>query len=380
MTELDSEFAPLAVTENNTRGRRHAEGPAGDDPFEIDRGRVIQCTAFRRLMYKTQVFIQDVRDHYRTRLTHTIEVAAQARRLARRLGLNASLAEAVALAHDLGHPPFGHAGEAALDACMADHGGFEHNVQSLRVVDYLEHPYPEFRGLNLSFELRESLVKHRTEYDRPPPGSTDEATGELLAAGPCPPLEGQVVNLADAIAYTLHDIEDGIGQKLLDAGRLAGSSIWRDAAADFDVGRSPDRIHAVRRPILDRIADRLVADAAEASAARIRSAAVRSLEDVRRNSGELVAFSDATGMAVRELQGLLRDAVYRNPRVSRMDDGAKPLVAGLFGSYAKDPDRLPERFADRIADQGVHRVVCDYVAGMTDRFCREEHRKLGSGN
>lgn len=371
-------LAPCAVEGAESRGRVHRRPALGDEsPFELDRHRILSCMAFRRLMYKTQVFVTSAGDHFRTRLTHTLEVAAQAERLARLLGLNDRLAGAIALAHDLGHPPFGHAGEAALNELMAAHGGFEHNVQSLRVVDYLEHPYPAFRGLNLTYEVREALIKHRTRYDRPDTHPrTDPAVAALLASGPRCSLEGQAANLADAVAYTLHDIEDGLGQAVLTEATLAGSRIWR-AAADPIRKAHPDlSIEAVRRPILDNLAARLARDASRSSRESIAAAGVGSVDEVRRHASELIAFSPETRAGVEELQAILIESVYRNHRVVRMDAKAGRLIRELFEAYLAQPQLMPERYTARIEEQGAHRVICDYIAGMTDRFCQRERERL----
>lgn len=371
-------LAPYAVSEEESRGRRHPEPELGDrSDFELDRTRILNCMAFRRLMHKTQVFLSDVGDHFRTRLTHTLEVAAQAQRLARGLRLNQGLATAVALAHDLGHAPFGHAGEAALDELMRERGGFEHNLQSLRVVDYLEHPYPSFRGLNLSYEVRESLIKHRTTYDRPDRvAERDQAVEELLAGGPNPPLEGQVANLADVVAYTLHDIEDGLVQDALTEEELTKSRMWREAAGPFREDHSSLPIHALRRPIIDRISVQLLEDARAASLERIREAGIETVHHARRHPTEVVAFSQEVCGQLVELQRVLREKVYRNHRVVRMDAKAGRLIRRLFEAYLDQPELMPERFAARVAQQGLHRVVCDYVAGMTDRFCQQEYQRL----
>lgn len=375
-----STLATYAVHDDRSLGRPHAETPAdlaagADSPFEIDRRRILHCTAFRRLVHKTQVFVSHEGDHFRTRLTHTLEVTAHAQRLARRLNLNATLAGAVAMAHDLGHPPFGHAGEKALNELMAGRGGFEHNVQSLRVVDYLEHPYPAFRGLNLSFELRESLIKHCTPYDRPDESATSDPTlAALYACGPLPPLEGQVANLADLIAYSLHDLEDGLMQGMLDESLLAESTLWRDAFGRVRA-QWPDRpLVGIRRPVLDAIADRLVQDVAEESARRI--AGVKTVDDVRRAGRPLIAFSGDMQERVDALQRILMTHVYRNHRVVRMDAKARRLIRDLFQAYCDEPYLMPQRYVERIAEQGLERVVCDYVAGMTDRFCRQECARL----
>jgi len=372
-----SPLATHAVTESASRGRVFPEpGAASQPPFETDRDRILNSMSFRRLRHKTQVFVTDLGDHFRTRLTHTLEVQIQAERLAGLLNLNDRLAGAIAMAHDLGHPPFGHAGEEALAELMNGHGGFEHNVQSLRVVDYLEHPYPDFRGLNLSFELRESLIKHRTRYDKPGAAPPDPTAKDLLDTGPQPPLEGQVANLADAIAYTLHDIEDGLVEGALNESTINASRLWREASSETRTRHPQAPIEAIRRPILDEIARRLHEDATNESNQRIRAADVKSVDDVRRTPDDLVGFSGDMQAAIDELQGVLLQAVYRNHRVIRMDAKAKHLIRDLFEAYLGQPELMPQRYSARVREQGVHRVICDYIAGMTDRFCQEEHRQL----
>ncbi len=371
-------LAPYAVHDHASRGRVHSRSEVGDEsPFDLDRHRIVSCMAFRRLMHKTQVFITGETDHFRTRLTHTLEVTAQAERLARLLGVNDRLAGAVALAHDLGHSPFGHAGEKALAKLMKEHGGFEHNVQSLRVVDYLEHPYPAFRGLNLSFEVRESLIKHQTQFDHPGTiANKDETVAALFEVGPRCPIEGQIANLADTIAYTLHDIEDGLGQRVLSEEALNESALWREAAEPIRKMYADKNIHALRRPIIDRLAARLSDDAAHESARRIEEANVKSVDDVRRCTADLVSFSAPMQRGIDELLRVLLEEVYRHYRVVRMDSKAKRLIREIFGEYLADPALLPARFRERIKELGPHRVVCDYVAGMTDRFCQKEHQRL----
>ncbi len=372
------ELAPYAVHDDASVGRLHPESDTlNESPFDFDRRRILNSAAFRRLMHKTQVFVADQGDHFRTRLTHTLEVASQARRLARLLRLNARLAGAIALAHDLGHPPFGHAGETGLAKRMAGHGGFEHNLQSLRVVDYLEHPYPAFRGLNLSFEVRESLLKHTSRYDRPDGDQAlDAQTQPLADIGPNMPLEGQIVNLADAIAYTLHDIEDGLGEGVLTEDALNASRLWRDSATPIRSADPKLSLHAVRRPILDDIATRLCNNAVTTSNQKLRQAGITRVEEVRQAGNCLITFSDETQAGVEELQQLLFDSMYRNHRIVRMDSKAKRLIGGLFDAYIEEPALLPDRFRCRIPEQELHRVVCDYVAGMTDRFCQQEHLHL----
>lgn len=360
---------PYAIPPNRSRGRQHPDSfAAGGDPFSIDRHRIVHCASFRRLQYKTQVFVTSEDDHFRTRLTHTLEVAAIARRLAEATGVNALLAETIALAHDLGHPPFGHAGEQALANCMREHGGFEHNTQSLRIVEYLEHPYPPFRGLNLSYEVREGLAKHHTTFDRP--------TSHELADSGRAPLEAQIACLADRVAYDCHDLEDAIGAGLVEPESLHSLELWRQSAEPCRARFGPGPLGAVRRPILDSIEDALVNDLAAETLARIRDAGVRDADDVRRCDRDLVAFSPALSGPVEELERFLAERVYRHHRLIRMDDKARRFVEQIFAAYVGNPGLLPPRYAARVAEQGLPRVVCDYIAGMTDRFCQDEYSRL----
>ena len=374
-------IAPYGVTDDESRGRLHDDPFAGDrSPFELDRHRVLRSASFRRLEYKTQVFVIHEDDHFRTRLTHSLEVAAIARQLAVGLNVNATLAEVIALAHDLGHPPFGHAGEAILGQLMSESGGFEHNVQSLRVIDYLEHPYPPFRGLNLSFEVREGIIKHTTVHDRP---EVDEASAaglaELLADGPWPSVEGQIVCLADRLAYDGHDLEDALGANLIGEQDLDTLDLWRESAGDIR-RRFPDGpLGTVRRPILDAIHAALIRDATAESQRRLTEAGVTSVDDVRRVAPDapgLVAVSDETNAQLEALEAFLMERVYRHHRVVRMDAKARQFIERLFEAYCGNPRLLPPRFFKRVEDQGIKRVVCDYIAGMTDRFCQDEYRRL----
>lgn len=374
-----SGLAPYAVDAASSRGRRHAETLPADASFDLDRRRILHAAAFRRLLHKTQVFVTQESDHYRTRLTHTLEVVSAAQRIAAGLQLNVTLAGAVALAHDLGHPPFGHAGEKALNELMQPHGGFEHNVQSLRVVDYLEHPYPAFRGLNLAFELREGLIKHNTPYDRPDrtrPADDEFGVRDLIAAGPLPPLEAQVVDLADQIAYSLHDIEDGLMQGLLTEAGLNDCRLWRETAAPVRASWRDVPLVAIRRPVLDALGDRLCADAIESSRRRLAAAGVADVDAVRHAGAAMVSFSQEMHAGLTELQRLLLRQVYRHHSVARMDAKAQRLIRELFTAYVREPQLMPPRFAERIEAHGVQRVACDYIAGMTDRYCREECARL----
>ena len=362
-------LAPYAVTaEAGARRRRDEPEHPYRTGFQRDRDRIVHCSAFRRLDFKTQVFVPHEHDHFRTRMTHTIEVAQVGRALARALRLNEDLAEAVALAHDLGHCPFGHGGEAALAECMADHGGFEHNRQSLRVVDYLEHPYPRFRGLNLTLTVRECIARHETRYDQP-------ATAEF-ADGLQAPLEGQLVDLADEIAFTAADLEDALAAEWLGDQQLQPLALWQEAweAAERETPQARPIHKRIRacKGVLAIMAD----DAVAATAANVSAAGVESVDAVRQSGGKLAEFSEARRTAVRQLQDFLHANVYLHPRSAEVSQAGRRMIRELFDSYAAAPLLLPERYRKRIETDGLHRVICDYVAGMTDRFCKQAHRRI----
>jgi dGTPase len=281
------------------------------------------------------------------------------------------------LAHDLGHPPFGHAGEAALQRLMAGAGGFEHNLHAHRVVTYLEHPYPPFRGLNLTFEVREGIVKHHTRYDRP---DVIQGAGLELAvlyeAGPQASAEAQIACLADEIAYVGHDLEDAVGAELVHESDLEGLALWH-SSADAIRRDHPDRpLVAILRPILDHLQHRMIEDAAGETARAVTAAGVRDADGVRSHAGPLVRFSPSMAESVGALQRFLHENMYRHHRLVRMDHKAGHLIEAVFGAYRAIPRLMPPRFARRVDEQGVERVVCDYVAGMTDRFCQKEYSKL----
>ena len=358
-------LAPYAMRSRDSRGRRHAEP---EHPlrmvFQRDRDRIIHSTAFRRLEYKTQVFVNHEGDYYRTRLTHTIEAAQITRTLARALGLNEDLAEAVALAHDLGHTPFGHAGERTLDRLMAPHGGFDHNSQSLRIVDQLEERYPAFHGLNLSWEVREGIVKHSTRYDRP---QVREFDPELA---PC--LEAQIVDFADEIAYNAHDIDDGLKSGMLDPDELATVRLWADALAEV-ARRSPGAgLQVGRYQAVRLVIDRLVTDLADTLLSRLGELRVETLADVRRVKPRLVEYSAEMTERNRALKAFLYDRLYTHYRVTRMTQKADRIMSALFETYMHEPKQLPPHV---LADD-VPRAIADYIAGMTDRFALQEYRKL----
>ena len=357
-----------------SRGRRHAIAPAPTrDDFQRDRDRIVHSTAFRRLVYKTQVFLNHEGDLFRTRLTHSIEVAQLARSIARALQLNEDLTEAIALAHDLGHTPFGHAGQDALNDCMAAHGGFEHNLQSLRVVDQLEHRYPDHDGLNLTFETREGILKHCSPanarlLDAAEPGGV----ARRFIDGTQPSLEAQLANLADAIAYNAHDIDDGVRSGLLTLQQVAEVPLFARFVADTqrDHPGLPDRrvlYESIRRMLSAQVYD--VIDTTGAAIA----AAVPPDADAARRAGPLVAFSAAMRAESNELKRFLFANLYRHPQVRDTTSQAQQVVRELFAAYLDRPAELRPSFAQR---PDRERAVADYIAGMTDRFALREHERL----
>lgn len=336
-------------------------------PFELDRHRIIESTAFRRLEGKTQVFAPAYHDHFRTRLTHTLEAAQIARTLAAALGADAGLAEAITLAHDLGHPPFGHAGEAALNEAMAGCGGFNHNAHSVRVVEYLEHPYPAFRGLNLTHATLTGLRAHCTRYDLPEPPPLPGGD-----SGRSPSVEADIASLADRIAYNCHDLEDAIGAEFVGSDDLSNLALWREAY-DPVAAQWPDRsLHAVRRVVLDAMLNALLLDVVRVSASRNARASPGKEPTA---AATVVTFSDAADAKLRPLEQLLIDRVYRRPEIAEMDARGRSMILALFEAYQQDPNRLPDRFAARVTAQGPQRVICDYIAGMTDRYCQNQCEK-----
>ena len=365
-------LAPYACLSKTSRGREVSEDePEFRTAFMRDRDRVLHTTAFRRLEYKTQVFITYEGDYYRTRLTHTLEVAQIGRSLARTLGANEDLVEAICLAHDLGHPPFGHSGEVALAKLMEGHGGFDHNRQSFRIVTTLEKRYPDFAGLNLTWETREGMVKHETEYD-----VADAAGFEPDKRGH---LEAQITNLADELAYTAHDLDDGLRSQLISAEDLAGQAAWEmlRESIGWQTGALDE---LTRHRLIRRFIGLAVRDASRATDARLREGKVRSRDDLQRLPHNVIGFSDGMGKSIRELKGFLYANMYRHYRVVRMAVKAERFIADLFSAYVADPEILPAPVQARAQQEGAQRVVCDYIAGMTDRFALEEHEKLFNPN
>ena len=361
-------LAPFAQKSSDSRGRKHSQ-PRHEyrTEFQRDRARIIHARAFRRLEYKTQVFLNGTGDHLRTRLTHTIEVASISRTIARALSLNEDLAEAIALAHDLGHPPFGHSGEEMLAECMHGHGGFEHNQQSLRVVELLEEVYPDFPGLNLTFEVREGIQKHQAFYEPPEPGA---------ARYRCPSLEAQIANLADEITYYSHDLDDAVDFEILTAEQLEEVSVWRSNHAAVSA-RYPDaREPELHKLIIRDIIDVQVRDVITSSAAAIARAGVQSSDEVRQQQRPLICYSEELLDANRELRRFLYRNVYYHPRVAEVNRRACEMLRAVFEAYVLDPELLGDAAANRIESEGLHRTVCDYIAGMTDRYLVEEHARL----
>jgi dGTPase len=373
-------LAPYAQTEEASRGRRFPEPPPRHrTEFQRDRDRIVHSTAFRRLVYKTQVFVNHEGDLYRTRLTHSLEVAQIARSVARALGLNEPLAEAICLAHDLGHTPFGHAGQDALNECMRDLGGFEHNLQSLRVVDELEERYAEFPGLNLTFETREGILKHCSVANARGLGDVGRRFIERRQPG----LEAQLANLADAIAYNNHDVDDGIRAGLVTVEALTEVRIFRrhhDEVLARYPGIGPRRlVHETVRRMIDDV----VTDLIEETRRRLAAAAPASIDEVRAQDGPLVAFSEKSAGEHHELKRFLRRRVYEHERVTSMREGAVRTLRQLFDAFFGDVSLMPGEYRDtalRLESEsgatGRARAVADYIAGMTDRYAFLEHERV----
>ncbi|MDD2686012.1 MAG: deoxyguanosinetriphosphate triphosphohydrolase [Gallionella sp.] len=366
-----SKLANYAVTGANTRGRTYSEpAPAGRSEFQRDRDRIIHSAAFRRLEYKTQVFVNHEGDLFRTRLTHSIEVAQIARSIARRLRLNEDLAEAVALAHDVGHTPFGHAGQDALNACMKEFGGFEHNLQSLRVVDQLEEKYADFDGLNLTFETREGILKHCSMENAAQLG----ALGERFLNNRRPSLEAQITNLADEIAYNNHDVDDGLRSGLITLDQLTEVPLVAEHLSEVRGAYPALNERRVVHETIRRMINTLVSDLIVCSEQNIAGQQLDSLDDVRA-APNLIGFSAEIDEAQRKLKTFLRINLYRHYRVMRMSAKAQRIVRDLFTAFMDDPRLLPPQF-QRTAEQDRARAVADYIAGMTDRYAIREHRRI----
>ena len=366
----ERELASYAMKSKDSRGRKYPE-PEHEyrSVYQRDRDRIIHSTAFRRLEYKTQVFVNHEGDYYRTRLTHTMEVSQIARSIARVLNLNEDIAEAISLAHDLGHTPFGHSGEDALKKLMEGHGGFEHNLHGLRVVDILERKYPDFPGLNLSWELKESIIKHKSPYD-----STSIATE--YHANEQPLLEAQIVDKADSIAYDNHDLDDSLKAGIITDDDLQVVDLWRETQKRVKHKYTINDRDIVIAQTIKTIIDLEVTDLIENTMSRIRQEGIKTVLDVRQYPGLIVSFSPILSKQKRNLQEFLFKNVYQHYRVVRMADKAKRFLEELFIGFIKNPKQLPIEYQKWVEEAGLYQAVCDYIAGMTDRFAQDEYKKL----
>ena len=366
----DKLLVPYATKSYNTKGRAYKEQ---EHPYrsvyQRDRDRIIHCAAFRRLEYKTQVFVNHEGDYYRTRLTHTLEVSQIARTIAVALRLNADLVEAIALAHDLGHTPFGHAGEEALNELMSECGGFNHNMQGLRVVDILEERYLDFPGLNLTWEVREGIAKHSSAFDK-------AVAPEQLAPEEMPTLEAQIVDIADEIAYDNHDLDDGLTSGLLKESQLQKLAIWDNIYAHISQKYAKIEDEKQKYLIIRSLIDLQVTDLIKETEARIDKIKPKSSLELKELKEKVVLFSQEMSGLRKPLREFLMEKLYHHFRVIRMSNKAKRFIQELFQVYAERPEQLPDKIQSRIPKDGVKRVVCDYIAGMTDRYALDEYKKL----
>jgi len=364
----DARLAVYACRSSASKGRVFPEDEPGyRTVFQRDRDRIIHTTAFRRLEYKTQVFFNYEGDYYRTRLTHTLEVTQIGRTLARALGANEDLIEAICLAHDLGHSAFGHSGEVALSRIMKDHGGFDHNKQSLRIVTLLEGRYPEFPGLNLTWEVREGIVKHESEYDV---ADAREYDPELRGH-----LEAQIANVADELAFTAHDLDDGLRSNMISPKMLEGITLWEILVESVGV-RQLEIDDLTRHRLIRRLIGMEVTNLIETTSQRLSDTNIRSVEELQRLPFQMIAFNEDMHRRNRELKDFLYQNLYRHYRVVRMQVKAERIIADLFKAYQTEPSILPKHVQEKVELFGLERTICDYIAGMTDRFAIEEHRKL----
>jgi len=364
----DKALAPYGVRSKDSKGRAYLDNePEYRTAFQRDRDRIIHTTAFRRLEYKTQVFINFEGDYFRTRLTHTLEVAQIGRTLARALGGNEDLVETICLAHDLGHSPFGHSGEIALARLMKDSGGFDHNKQSLRIVTELEQRYPEFPGLNLTWEVREGMVKHESEYD-----ISDARNYDPSLRGN---LETQIANVADELAYTTHDLDDGLRSGMITPHMLDGIALW-------EILRETYKWHGTileeveRHRMIRHLVGMMVTDMIEATDNRLKDSAAKSPLDLQKMKTNVIGYSEDVQRRNRELKDFLYKNMYSHYRVVRMAVKAERVISDLFNAYKAEPAILPDTAQNFINKRGLERTICDYIAGMTDRFAIEEHQKL----
>jgi len=364
----DRSLASYGIHSKNSRGRLFPEDEADYRLcFQRDRDRILHTTAFRRLEYKTQVFINYEGDYYRTRLTHTLEVTQIGRTIARALGANEDLIEAICLAHDLGHPPFGHSGEIILARMMKDYNGFDHNKQSLRIVTKLEKRYTDFPGLNLSWETLEGIVKHETEYDQ---SDARDFNPELRGH-----LEAQIANVADELAYSAHDLDDGLRSGMINSGMLNGIDLW-EIVTDNVGWRGIYLDDLTRHRIIRRLIGMEVTDLVQNTSTRLRESGVRSVDELQRLSYNVVGYSEEMHRRNRQLKDFLYNNLYRHYRVVRMAVKAERILKDLFEAYRSEPAILPKHVQPSVDETNLERTICDYIAGMTDRYAIEEHQKL----
>ncbi|MFL7892626.1 MAG: deoxyguanosinetriphosphate triphosphohydrolase [Anaerolineales bacterium] len=361
-------LAPYGLHSADSRGRFYPEGePQYRTAFQRDRDRILHTTAFRRLEYKTQVFIIHEGDYYRTRLTHTLEVAQIGRTIARTLGANEDLEEAICLAHDLGHSPFGHSGEVALSRLMKEHGGFDHNKQSLRIVTKLEERYPDFPGLNLTWEVREGIVKHESEYDI---ADASDYNPDLRGH-----LEAQIANAADELAYTAHDLDDGLRSGMITPEMLEGITLWEILVKS--VGWRGGQLDDLsRHRLIRRLIGLEVTDLVTTTDQCLRENNIHSVEDLQKLTFNVIGFSEGMHRRNRQMKDFLYANMYRHHRVVRMAVKAERIISDLFHAYQSEPSILPQHVQDFIEQRSLERTICDYIAGMTDRFALREHNKL----
>jgi dGTPase len=366
-----SDLAGYACTSAASRGRKHSEAHRDQRPaFERDRDRIIHCAAFRRLEYKTQVFVNHEGDYYRTRLTHSLEVAQIGRAIARQLHLNEELTEALALSHDLGHTPFGHTGEEVLNRLMQGYGGFEHNMQSFRVVDELEERYPGFNGLNLTWEVREGIIKHSSPYD-----AASDIMAEFLP-GTVPSIEGQIINYADEIAYNNHDIDDGLKSGYITLEKLAQVDLWSEVCAGVRQKYPAIDDKRLVYQTISALIGLLIHDICTTTATNIETFGITSLADLRNVNRAVVHFTDDITSRNMALKRFLFQNLYRHYKVDKMRVKAEIFITRLFETYLRYPNLLPPKYHLRLERFGLQRVVCDYIAGMTDRFALDEYKRL----
>ena len=364
----DKSLASYGLRSMDSKGRAYPDRqPDYRTTFQRDRDRILHTTAFRRLEYKTQVFINYEGDYYRTRLTHTLEVAQLGRTLAKALGANEDLVEAICLAHDVGHPPFGHSGEVVLNRLLKDYGGFDHNKQSFRIVTKLEKRYTDFPGLNLTWEVREGIVKHETEYDV---SDASDFNPELRGH-----LEAQIANVTDEMAYTAHDLDDGLRSGMITPSMLEGIALWKILGESIG-WNGPLLDDLTRHRLIRRMIGLEVADVIEATAQRIKASGAKTSLDIQKLDHNVIGHSEDMNRRNRELKDFLYANLYRHHRVVRMAVKAERIIQELFNAYQSEPAMLPTQFQSLIEKRGLQRTICDYIAGMTDRYAIEEHEKL----